>query len=424
MLIKNAHFVLTPKGIEEKKNIVIKDSVIDSVSDSLAGVDKTDDIIDASGFLVIPGLVNAHTHAAMTLFRGYGDDVSLQDWLEKKIFPVEDKLKPKDIYWGSMLGIVEMIKSGTTCFNDMYYFMSEVARAADKSGIRAVLSRGLTDRDGKGEQKLKEVVSEIKSCSDNPRIQWMFGPHAIYTCSEDFLLKIKDLADKHGKKVHMHVSETKKEVDDCLHEKKKRPVEYLEDIGFLSESVIAAHCCWLSDKEIEILLKNKVSVVHNPASNMKLASGICPVTSLLKNNVNVCIGTDGAASNNNLDMFEEMKTTALLQKISTKDTTALKAEDVFRLATVNAAKALGINSGSIKQGKTADLVLLNLKNPALYPLHGQERIISDLVYATPSSAVDTVIIDGKLIMQNRKILTIDEEEIYEKVEDCVSRLFG
>ncbi|OYT55646.1 MAG: hypothetical protein B6U68_04505 [Candidatus Aenigmarchaeota archaeon ex4484_14] len=232
----------------------------------------------------------------MTLFRGYGDDVSLQDWLEKKIFPVEDKLKPKDIYWGSMLGIVEMIKSGTTCFNDMYYFMSEVARAADKSGIRAVLSRGLTDRDGKGEQKLKEVVSEIKSCSDNPRIQWMFGPHAIYTCSEDFLLKIKDLADKHGKKVHMHVSETKKEVDDCLHEKKKRPVEYLEDIGFLSESVIAAHCCWLSDKEIEILLKNKVSVVHNPASNMKLASGICPVTSLLKNNVNVCIGTDGAAS--------------------------------------------------------------------------------------------------------------------------------
>ena len=424
MLIKNAHFVLTPKGIEEKKNIVIKDSVIDSVSDSLAGVDKTDDIIDASGFFVIPGLVNAHTHAAMTLFRGYGDDVSLQDWLEKKIFPVEDKLKPKDIYWGSMLGIVEMIKSGTTCFNDMYYFMSEVARAADKSGIRAVLSRGLTDRDGKGEQKLKEVVSEIKSCSDNPRIQWMFGPHAIYTCSEDFLLKIKDLADKHGKKVHMHVSETKKEVDDCLHEKKKRPVEYLEDIGFLSESVIAAHCCWLSDKEIEILLKNKVSVVHNPASNMKLASGICPVTSLLKNNVNVCIGTDGAASNNNLDMFEEMKTTALLQKISTKDTTALKAEDVFRLATVNAAKALGINSGSIKQGKTADLVLLNLKNPALCPLHGQERIISDLVYATPSSAVDTVIIDGKLIMQNRKILTIDEEEIYEKVEDCVSRLFG
>ncbi len=424
MLIKNAHFVLTPKGIEEKKNIVIKDSVIDSVSDSLAGVDKTDDIIDASGFLVIPGLVNAHTHAAMTLFRGYGDDVSLQDWLEKKIFPVEDKLKPKDIYWGSMLGIVEMIKSGTTCFNDMYYFMSEVARVADKSGIRAVLSRGLTDRDGKGEQKLKEVVSEIKSCSDNPRIQWMFGPHAIYTCSEDFLLKIKDLADKHGKKVHMHVSETKKEVDDCLHEKKKRPVEYLEDIGFLSESVIAAHCCWLSDKEIEILLKNKVSVVHNPASNMKLASGICPVTSLLKNNVNVCIGTDGAASNNNLDMFEEMKTTALLQKISTKDTTALKAEDVFRLATVNAAKALGINSGSIEQGKTADLVLLNLKNPALYPLHGQERIISDLVYATPSSAVDTVIIDGKLIMQNRKILTIDEEEIYEKVEDCVSRLFG
>jgi len=424
MLIKNARFVVTPKGIEKNKSIVIEDSIIDSITSSTADLDKTGDVIDGSGSIIMPGLINAHTHAAMTLFRGYGDDTPLHEWLEKKIFPVEEKLKPKDIYWGSLLAIIEMIKSGTTCFNDMYYFMSEVAKAVEKTGIRAVLSRGLMDTDGRGGERLKEAVSEMKEWSGKPRIEWMFGPHAIYTCSEDFLLRIKDLAEKYDRRIHIHLSETKKEVKDCLREHEKRPAEYLDDIGFLSDRVVAAHCCWLNNNEIKILSRNGVSVVYNPISNMKLASGIAPVFEMMKKKVQVCLGTDGAASNNNLDMFEEMKVASLLQKISIKDTTALKATDTIMLATLNGAKALGVNGGSIEEGKNADIILLDLKNPVLRPLHNKERIISDLVYSTPSLAVNTVIIDGKLIMQNKKILTIDEKEIYEKVEECARELFG
>lgn len=416
MLIKNASVIMTPDGIKKSQNILVEGNTIKKIGPS-KGMDKTNEVIDASGFLIMPGLINSHTHLAMTLFRGYEDDSPLHKWLEK-IFPVEDHLTEKHVYWGSMLGCLEMIKSGTTCFNDMYYFMDSVAKSVNKTGIRGCLTRAISSK-GNWKRKLKNIEKNIKNIKNSQRIKWILGPHAIYTCSEELLLRIKELADKYNKKIHIHVSETEKEVEDCLKENKKRPVEYLDDIGFLSKKVIVAHCCWLNDKEMSILSRRRVSVVHNPISNMKLAAGISPVVKMLEKNVNVCLGTDGAASNNNLDMFEEMKTASLLQKVSMKNSSALDAKTCLKIATENGAKALGINSGVIESGNKADLILINLKSPNLRPMHNP---YSALIYSCHGENVDTVIVDGKVLMKNRET-NLDEEKIYEKIEDCKAELF-
>jgi len=416
MLIKNASLIITPSEVKKNQSILIEGNIIKKIGPS-KGMDKTDEVIDASGFLVMPGLINAHTHLAMTLFRGYEDNLPLQKWLEK-IFPVEDRLTEKHVYWGSMLGCLEMIKSGTTCFNDMYYFMDEVAKSVGKTGIRGCLTRAISSK-GNWKKRLKTMTEKIKNIKNSSRIEWILGPHAIYTCSEELLVRIKELADNYNKKIHIHVSETEKELKDCLREHGKRPVEYLDDIGLMSNRTIAAHCCWLNDKEMDILSKRGVSVVHNPVSNMKLAAGIAPVVKMLEKSINVSLGTDGAASNNNLDMFEEMKTASLLQKISMKNSLALDAKTCLKMATINGAKALGINSGVIESGKKADLILINLKSPNLKPMHNP---YSTIVYSCHGENVDTTIVDGKVLMKNRKT-SLDEEKIYEKIEDCKAELF-
>ncbi len=372
--------------------------------------------IDASGKFVLPGLFNAHTHLAMTLFRGYAEDMPLMDWLEKKIWRAERKLTPKDVYWGSMLGILEMLKTGTTAFSDLYIHMDEVAKAVGETGIRAVLCYGMADRGDKekAEKELKIGTEFIKNWDNafNGRIKAIYGPHAPYTCTPEFLKEVKLKANELKTLVHIHVSETKQEVEEIRRTYGKTPVRLLEEIGFLDDNTIIAHGIWLDDEELEILKKKKVSVAHCPVSNLKLASGIARIVDMVRLGINVCLGTDGAASNNTYNLFEEIKLTSLLQKVATGRADALHAKDVLEMATKNGYKAYKIDGGELKQGKLADIVLLERKFnycPVYDPLHS-------IVYASYGCEVSHVIVDGELIVEDGIVLTMDEDRVTSKVE--------
>ena len=382
---------------------------------------EADTVIDGSDKAAIPSFFNAHTHAAMTLFRGYGDDLPLQEWLETKIWPTEAKLTEEDVYVGAKLACLEMIKSGTTFFHDMYWHLKGSLRAADEAGIRAALSSVVIDLfdPEKAEEMKKMVKEEFEKYKDfSERIQIVLGPHAIYTVSKETLAWTAKFAEKHDILIHFHLSETKKEVDDCIEQHGKKPVEYLNDIGFLSERLIACHSVWLNEREIELLAKNNVTVVNNPTSNMKLAVGdYFKYQALKKAGVNICLGTDGCASNNNLDMFEEMKFAALLQKFGANNPTEISAKEVFDLATVNGAKVFRIDTGVIKEGKKADLLLIDLKQPEITPVHD---LTSNIVYSANAYCVDTTICDGKILMQNRKVEW--ESEIIEKAKEVAQDL--
>jgi len=372
--------------------------------------------IDGTRKAAVPGLFNCHTHAAMTLFRGYADDVALQDWLEKKIWPLEAKLTPDDIYWGTKLACLEMIKTGTTFFSDMYWNVPSIAKAVGESGIRATLSAAFTDSEGKDKRDKnirlnKQLYKQIHDTADG-RIRMALGPHAPYTASKEALLWCKGFADKHGLLIHIHVSENRHEVEESVKKTGLRPVEYLEKIGFLGSNVIACHCAWVNDDETAILAKRKVKVVHNPASNLKLASAFSfPYAKLKKAGLPVLLGTDGAASSNNLDMFGAMRLASLLQKGVDANPTALPASDVLAMATAGSANAFGIDAGAIREGKLADLVLVDLQRPELTPNH---NLVSNLVYSATGSCVDTTICDGKILMQNGRV--DGEEKIMEKAE--------
>jgi len=374
--------------------------------------------IDARNKAVIPSFVNAHTHAAMTLMRGYADDMKVLDWLQTKIWPLEEKFTERDVYWGAKLACLEMIKSGTTFFNDMYWHYHGTAKAVNEMGIRAAVSAVLIDLfdKAKAEEQInlnKKLFAETKKYSE--RVVFALGPHAIYTVSKESLQWTKEFSDKNNLLIHIHLSESKSEVDDCIAKHKMRPVEYLEKIGFLGPRVVACHSIWLSDREIKILKKHNVKIVHNPASNMKLSSGVFPYEKM--KSLTVALGTDGCASNNNLDMLEEMKFAALLQKSHTHNPTLMPASEAFRMATINGAKVFNLNNGEIKEGKLADLLLVNLNDIHLNPRH---NLISNLVYSANSSCVDTTICNGKILMQNRKVK--DEEEILEKANEVAFNL--
>ncbi len=381
--------------------------------------------IDGSGLALLPGLINTHTHAAMTLFRGYGDDMELHEWLRDKIWPLEAKFRPEDIYWGTRLACLEMIRSGTTCFSDMYFHLDQQARAVEDSGIRAVLSEGFIDllKPDLGERilpKSMELVRKVREMNCD-RITLALGPHALYTVSKESLHRMREISDKEDMLIHFHLSETKEEVDNCRKEFGKSPVEYLMDIGFLTPKLIAAHCVWLEKHEIEILAKAGVKVSHNPVSNMKLAVGrAMPYQQMKQAGMNVSLGTDGAASNNNLDMFESMKFASLLQKFAFNDPTIMPADEAFGLATINGAQALGIDTGSVEIGKLADLMLVDLKSPAFNPNH---NIISNVVYSAGGSCVDTVICDGKVLMEHGRVEGEDEilEGARKVAQDLVQR---
>ena len=357
-------------------------------------------VIDGTGKALLPTFVNAHTHASMTLMRSYADDRDLHDWLTNHIWPLESQLVEEDIYIGARLACLEMIKSGTTCFNDMYWHYHGIARAVEEMGMRAVLSSvfiDFSDENKAAEQRelTLKLFKERSTYSD--RISFALGPHGIYTVSEDSLLWIKTFADENKRLVHIHVSETEKEVQDCVALHGLRPIQWLDSIGFLGAQVVAAHVLHVTDEEIEILARNQVSVVHNPVSNMKLASGSFPYKRLKDAGVKISLGTDGCSSNNNLCMLEEMKIAALHAKLIHNDPTVLPAKEIFELATVGGADALGLDCGRIVAGMLADCMLVDLSNHRLAPGYD---LIDDLVYSADSSCIDTVICDGKILMEN------------------------
>ena len=360
-------------------------------------------VLDGTGFALLPTFVNAHTHASMTLMRSYADDLELHDWLTNYIWPLEAQLTEDDIYHGARLACLEMIKSGTTCFNDMYWQFHGVARAVEEMGLRATLSSVFIDFSDEGkaaEQRDLTVNLFEESKQYSSRINFALGPHAIYTVSETSLRWIKSFSDEKGLLIHIHISETEKEVQDCVSLHGLRPIEWLEKIGFLGSNVVAAHAIHLTDEEIAILARHPVSVVHNPISNMKLASGSFPYARIRDAGISVSLGTDGCSSNNNLDMLEEMKFAALHAKLIHNDPTVLPAAEVFELATVNGATALGLDCGKIAEGKLADCMLVDLSNHRLVPGY---QLIDDLVYSADSSCIDTVICDGKILMQNGRV---------------------
>lgn len=412
------------------KDVFLDGSTVDILVEGnrIARIGKgasADEVIDCRGKAALPGFVNTHTHAAMTLLRSYADDMPLQEWLQEKIWPLEKKLSPDDVYWGTKLACLEMIKGGTTCFNDMYFHMSKAAEAAQEMGMRAVLSEGFIDsmRPEVGEEQFRrsqEFVRRVREMN-NTRILPALGPHALYTVSEESLRKLADFARKDDLLVHFHLSEAKEEVDNCIDAHGSRPVEYLDGIGFLSDQLLAAHSVWVSSDEIRLLSEKGVKISHNPVSNMKLAVGrAMPYAEMKQRNLNISLGTDGCASNNSLDMFETMKFAALLNKWSSNDQTMLPAEEAMNMATVNGAEALRIRAGRIAVGWLADIILIDLKRPEFTPNH---NLASNVVYSGNASCVDTTIIDGKVVMNKRRVQ--GEEEILEKAQevamDLVSR---
>lgn len=397
--------------ILKKTNVCIKDKVIWKIGEVPEGF-KADKIIDGSNKLGMPGLINGHTHIAMSLLRNYADDLPLWQWLTTKIWPIEAKLDGEDVYWGSMLSILEMIKGGTTCFSDMYFFMDETARAVQESGIKAVLCNALIGNNDENMVQLKkseELFKRWKNIEDN-RIKFIMGPHAPYTCSIEYLKEVIKMSEKLDTNIHIHLSESKKEVEDSLKAFGKSPIKLMEEIGLFNRKTIAAHCVHLSEEDIDILSQYDVSVVNNPGSNLKLGNGFAPVDKLLSKGVNVALGTDGASSNNNQDMFEEINLASIINKGVSGDCTSVPAYTAIKMATINGAKALGLDKecGTIEEGKRADIILIDLNKPHTCPRH---NLISAATYSIQSSDVDTVIVDGKIIMENREVKTLDEEKI-------------
>ena len=380
-------------------------------------------ILDGAGMIALPGLVNSHTHAAMTLLRGYADDLPLMEWLTEKIWPVEDRLTPEDVYWGSLLACLEMIKAGTTAFADMYFHMEQTAQAVAKSGLRADLSRGMIGNGPSAALAIEENTRLFTNWHGQAagRITVRLGPHAPYTCAPDYLRQVSALADKLGVGLHIHIAETLSEIEQIKTDYGKTPVALLDDLGLFEHPVLAAHCVHLSQADLELLRQKNVSVAHCPESNLKLASGAAPVAAMLQAGINVGLGTDGASSNNNLDLLEEMRTAALLQKLVTQDPTAVPAYTALRMATTGGARVLGLENeiGVLKAGKKADLILLNSQAPHLYPQHNH---YANLVYAAHSADVDTVLVNGEILMENRNVLTIDETEVLAQVKACAQRL--
>ena len=425
ILIKNA-LILSPNNFEEKKqSLLIKNDLIAEISDEIdeSNVDK---IIDGEGKVLLPGFVNTHTHLSMTLFRGLADDLSLDTWLNDHIWPMEANLNGDYCYAGALLGAVELIKSGTTTFSDMYFYMEDVARAVDEAGIRAVLSYGMIDFGDaeRREAEIKENLTLFENCNGmaDGRIKVFFGPHSPYTASEELLIKVRQLADEYNMGIHIHVSETQKEINDVSEEKGLRPFEYLDKIGFLGPDVVAAHSVWLSDEEIGIIKKHDVKISHNPCSNMKLASGIAPVSKLMENDICVSIGTDGASSNNNLDLIEELKTASLLQKVSTLDPNVLNSHEAIAMGTIKGAEALGLADeiGSIEVGKKADIILIDTNSANMVP--DSSTLTSNIIYSANGSNVDTTICNGKILMENKKLTVLDEQEIYDKAREAIKNL--
>ncbi len=382
--------------------------------------------IDARGAAVIPGLINGHTHVPMSLFRGIADDLDLQEWLTKYIFPAEAKNVTEEfVRVGTQLGLAEMIRGGTTTYCDMYYFEDAIAEETERAGVRGLLGETVIDfpvPDNKTwPDAMRYAERFVARWKGNRLITAAIAPHAPYTVSEAHLKEVRAFSDRTGAPVVTHVAETRKEVEDITRDHGATPVEYLARIGFLSPRTVAAHTVHLTEGEINLLKQNGVGSVHNPQSNMKLASGVAPVPQMLRAGVLLGLGTDGAASNNDLDMWEEIDTAAKLHKLSSGDPKVVTAEEAFSLATVGGARALHMDAdiGSLEEGKRADLVVVGLDS-----LHQTPRynVYSHLVYATKASDVRTVVIEGRVVMRDRRLLTLNETLIKQKARAIRERV--
>ena len=421
LLIKNTLAVLpadTGHAVE-RHDIYVDRAIIAGIDTAPEGF-AAKETIDGTDFLTIPGLVNAHTHTYMSMMRNVADDLTFFDWLFGRVVPIEDELEPEDSYWASLLAQIEMIRSGTTCFNDMQMHIHQTTRAVRESGMRAVICRGLQgDTYDENDRRIREALEERAAFADCDRLSFRFGPHAPYTCGPEYLRLVVDVAKREGLGIHTHIAESQTESDNMWAERHCTPIEYMRDAGVFEVPTIAAHCIRVNERDRAILAENNVSVVTNPASNMKLGNGFAPVPELVAAGVNVCLGTDGAASNNAQNMFREMGLLALIHKGTHDTPQCLSADEVLDMATVNGARALGLDCGEIAVGKKADLVLLDLGAPSLTPLN---NAVAALCYSANGSEVDTVIIDGEVVMRGQELLTIDEERVRAEIDRICQRL--
>ena len=425
----------------DSKNTCLDNAAVAVKAEEIVAVGYTEKItkqykakktITANDSLIMPGFVNCHTHAAMTCFRGIADDLELMDWLNNYIFPAEAKNVNKELaYWGSLLAAAEMIKSGTTTFCDMYIFEDETARAAKDAEMRCLVGEVLFDFPSPNFKTVAEGIAYtkmlIEKWKDDPLVNIIIEPHALYTCSTPLLTEVKEiaeakrLAEDYRLPIGLHLLENAAEKKQLKEKFGKGAVSFLKDIGYLNERLIAFHCVSFTQEDIDLFASHGCKISHNPASNMKLASGVAPVPEMLKAGITVGLGTDGCASNNNLDMIKEMSTAAKLHKVARLDPTVMDAQTVVRMATIEGAKALGMGkiTGSLEAGKKADIIIIGLDKPHLTPLYSE---YSHLVYAMSGADVDTVLINGKIVMENRRLLTINEEEVMQKVREIAVKI--
>ena len=425
-----------PAVLPDGNSVTVKTVTVFVDGGKIAGIDSKPDgfIADRTftgncGKLLIPGLINTHTHSYMSLFRNHADDLPFEDWLFKRILPLEDKLTSEDAYWGALLSCAEMIKTGTTCFSDMHMFKHQILKAVNKSGMRAVLSRGLVGSfannvldDGSRIQDALEDISLYQTRFNDGLVTFFLAPHAVYTCDAGYLRYVAGAAKEHDLGIHIHVSETEREVSDCISKFGMTPVAFLDSLGIFDIHTAAAHCVYLTDSDINILSEKKVNALTNPISNMKLGNGFAPIPELLSKGINVSLGTDSAASNNSLNMFRELSFLTLIHKGDAKDPTKISAKEGFLIATKNGAKSLKLagSTGSVAVGFNADLAVLNLDTPNFYP---RNDILAGLSYSATGSEVETVIIGGKIVMENRELKTIDEERLYYEISRIADRIY-
>ena len=428
ILIKNATLISMNEKlnkIEENMDILIKDNIIEKIQKGIKiEEDLNIKIIDATNKVVMPGLINTHSHIPMSIFRETVDGYNLQDWLTKKIWPMEDKLTKEDIYNTSLLTFIEMIKTGCTTINDMYFMVDEIIQAMQKTGVRMQTTRALMNMvsEQDGEARFKEILGLKNKYKDEPRVSFNAGIHGLYTSTEPYIKKCIQFAKENNIPVHMHYCENEKEVEDIINSYNQKPIDILAN-NFKEVPVLIAHAVKMSKEDIERIKNYNISIAHCPISNLKLGCGIANVAEMLENNINVSLGTDGQGSGCNLDMFEVMKFAALLQKGVKEKSDILNSYEVLKMATINGAKALGLQEqiGSIEEGKQADIIIVNMNRVKAIP---KNDLISQIVYNTNGEDVETTIVAGKILMEDYKLKLdgIQEEKVYENCEKIIKRI--
>ncbi len=405
ILIRNAKILPMDGADIFTSDLFIEGKYIKKIEKNIS--DEADQTIDASNMVLMPAFINSHSHVGMSLFRNYGEEVDLYTWLNDYIWPLEERLDNRQTYLASMLSLIEMANNGIGTFADMYFFSEATIKACKEIGLRAQISRGLSVPDD-DDYRLKENIYLYKKYKDYDLIDIGLGPHAIYTSNLDYLKKISDLAYKYKMPIHIHLSETKKENEDCIERFGMTPTEIFEKAGIFKHKTIAAHGIYLTDNDLDIIKENKVSVVHNPSSNLKLKSGFMNLSRLLDKGINVCLGTDSSASNNKLSILREMELAALVSKLYSSR--IVTAREILEMATINGAKALGLDDkiGSIKVGKEADLILIDLSNVNHTPTN---NILSSLIYSTYEKDIKCTIVNGNIVARDGKILNIDQATV-------------